>query len=410
MKPQVLVTGGPVPVNLDAVKIITNRFKGGRMLMLADDLASHDCDVTYLTNKKPPIERYNFLQPKDIYIHNGFDSYRKQVLEMASDFDMVVLGAAVANLIPDEKWKEHFLNGGKFPSHDYKVDDVIAVPFRIAPRIIDAVKAVAPKTTLVGFKLLSNVKRDILYKAALETMRSSRADFVVANDVLKLDEKMVVNREHGFVDLRESTGELSKFLAKMARDEFYSTERMDILHNSCVFNSPWKQDWHKLLDTYGTRIQQGKRIGDVVPGCIALRQHENSFWITPRGKRGLGPAILVHGVDHEKRTVMVQPYDAFQGSIESWNFDYPAPTGAENKASLNAPFIARIFEEHLDVKAVAHWHPSNWTNVDNRDSFNHDATIYSYERPGTVRDSMRSVSDDFFVIEGHGTFELIREL
>jgi|GEM_PF-3894103 len=33
-----------------------------------------------------------------------------------------------------------------------------------------------------------------------------------------------------------------------------------------------------------------------------------------------------------------------------------------------------------------------------------------HERPGTVRDSMRSVSEDFFVVAGHGAFELIREI
>lgn len=32
---KILITGGPVHANLDAVKIITNRFRGGRMVDLA---------------------------------------------------------------------------------------------------------------------------------------------------------------------------------------------------------------------------------------------------------------------------------------------------------------------------------------------------------------------------------------
>ena len=38
MKKTILITGGPVHAHIDAVKIVTNNFKGGRMAQFADDV------------------------------------------------------------------------------------------------------------------------------------------------------------------------------------------------------------------------------------------------------------------------------------------------------------------------------------------------------------------------------------
>ena len=48
---KILVTGGPVHAHLDSVKIITNRFKGGLMAELADNLSGLT-EVTYLSPAK----------------------------------------------------------------------------------------------------------------------------------------------------------------------------------------------------------------------------------------------------------------------------------------------------------------------------------------------------------------------
>ena len=54
----ILITGGPVHAYLDAVKIITNRFKGGLIAQLATDILSYDARIHYvypagLETKKP---------------------------------------------------------------------------------------------------------------------------------------------------------------------------------------------------------------------------------------------------------------------------------------------------------------------------------------------------------------------
>src|ERR1035441_6034934 len=96
----------------------------------------------------------------------------KQVVELAPKYDAVILGAAVANLIPVERFP------GKFPSHNYKPGDIIPFSLKIAPRIIDEVKAVAPKTHLFGFKLLSGVPHDELISAAYGVLLESHATAV----------------------------------------------------------------------------------------------------------------------------------------------------------------------------------------------------------------------------------------
>lgn len=75
-----LVTGGPVHAYLDDVKIITNKFKGGRMETLASELGAAGHDVIYLTSK--------YIKPigfsgKTI-LHDGFKDYSKKVLEYSS--------------------------------------------------------------------------------------------------------------------------------------------------------------------------------------------------------------------------------------------------------------------------------------------------------------------------------------
>src|SRR3989344_6183826 len=131
---KILVTGGPVHAYLDSVKIITNRFKGGLMAELVDNLSGL-VEVTYLSPAKlgsvPPKNQFNNI---NLIEHAGFEDYMRIVLEIAPQMDAVILGAAVVNLIPTKPFK------GKFPSHNYKPGDVIPIDFTIAPRVIDEVK------------------------------------------------------------------------------------------------------------------------------------------------------------------------------------------------------------------------------------------------------------------------------
>ena len=187
-KKKILITGGPVFANLDAVKIITNKFKGGLMASLAEQLSSAPfyCSVTYLTakdSKLPEIKDHkqicseDFKERKiDIVYHNGFDDYRQKVSELSKKHDSTVLGAAVCSLMPMNPWKT------KFPSHHYKPGDVVPIDFTIAPRVINEVKNNNPQTILFGFKLWSGCSHEELISAAHEMLLESKATAIFAND------------------------------------------------------------------------------------------------------------------------------------------------------------------------------------------------------------------------------------
>ncbi|MGY3750040.1 phosphopantothenoylcysteine decarboxylase domain-containing protein [Vagococcus acidifermentans] len=55
-----------------------------------------------------------------------------------------------------------------------------------APKVISIIKTVQPETILVGFKLLVDVSEDVLTDAALKSIKTNNADFILANDLTKI--------------------------------------------------------------------------------------------------------------------------------------------------------------------------------------------------------------------------------
>ena len=106
---KILVTGGPVYAKIDAVKLVTNRFRGGLMAKLVSELATFNwpqevngvvrpVEVTSLCSAQAKMPTLNdMITPLH---HDGFHDYREKVRALAPEFDAIVLGAAVANLIP----------------------------------------------------------------------------------------------------------------------------------------------------------------------------------------------------------------------------------------------------------------------------------------------------------------------
>jgi phosphopantothenate-cysteine ligase len=401
---KILVTGGPVHAMLDSVKMVTNRFKGGRMKALAEELGKRGHNVLYLTARhlveRPKVEGGSW-DHMGWGGHEGFEDYRDMVLKVAPEMDMVILGAAVANLIPRPPWG----TDQKFPSHDYQEGDVVNVPFEVAPRIINMVKAVAPKTTLVGFKLLQGVPRDELVRAAHLVASESRAAFIVANDANNLGEKLIVTRERSVIPAvdaiapdMEERGMLEKmgdpltlvdFLDEVARDEHYESVVFEGIRDSAL---PLSNDrilaireaemvYGMLIERHRSLLEDSGTVGDHVFGCVAVAVEGGGFVISPRGKKTLNePPVYVERVDQKDRRIWVMG----------------------GKASLNAPFLDRLFRNN-NVWAIVHTHASQ----------NGECPTVVYAPPGTVRDSQRALpvsvghTEMVFEVEHHGTFWLL---
>lgn len=367
----ILITGGPVHAYLDDVKVITNKFKGGLMLKLAKEMNSQEnVNVTYLTSELTPVDN-SF--PNIIY-HSGFNDYMNKVLELAPKMDAVILGAAVANLIPKDP-----ING-KFPSHNYNVGDEIPITFTIAPRIIDIVKKIAPKTHLFGFKLLSNVDYEELIDAAYGVLLESKATAIFANDTSNLKRKYAVTKERAVHPMELE--DMVPWIMDILNDEYYSTVNKSI-GNDKIADIPFMTVYNKSCNELKKLINEYEnefvRCGDYVFGCVAMRfkTNSNSFVTTVRGKNELKDFVLVEDVDHESRIVTVF---------------------GKNKASLNAPLLHYLFKNNPECDIILHFHKCD-KSLD----------TLPYAPPGTVRDSIRDCNTSFN-IKNHGVIRMFKNV
>jgi hypothetical protein len=365
---KILVTGGPVHAYLDAVKIITNKFKGGLMNRLAGDLSTPGNHVILLHSCHHKQDALCAGGPLEYVAHDGFTDYREKVLRLAPTMDAVVLGAAVANLIPKEPLQ------GKFPSYNYKVGDTIPINFTIAPRVVDEVKGVMRHNAhLFAFKLLSGVAHDELISAAYDISLHSKSNTVFANDAKDLQTIYAVTKERG--EHKMSRDGLAPWITEALNDRYYHTKPCQKPEQLQLF--PAMKAFDKLHDKYWTKFQPVEN--GMVFGTIAIRDRQSpAFFCTARGKKDMG-AMLVYvvGVNHED--LVVRGGDA------------------DNKPSLNAPLLHNIFYRNPDVKAIVHFHEQIV-----------GVSTLPYAPPGTQRDSKRDVHDDFN-IEGHGCFLMIRD-
>jgi phosphopantothenate---cysteine ligase (CTP) len=362
MQKRILITGGPVHAYIDAVKLVTNRFKGGRMAQMANDFVEqYECDVTYLCTR-------DSSQPKPhprmtVAYHDGFDDYREKVKRLAAQHTDVILGAAVANLIPANPIK------GKFPSHHYKPGDIIPINFTIAPRIVDEVKAAAPYTNLFGFKLLAGVPHDELIHAAYETLLESGSMAVVAHDAKDLEKKYIVTKERGVHPIGNEG--LVAYLWSLMTDTYYRSivaPPDEFSADEGVFRSEVAR-WMDGMPELFTKVE-----GGLLFGTIAMRPlcDTEGFWTTARGKTELSGAVHVKRVDHVERKVHT----------------------VRTKATLNAPLLDRIFRTLPNVQSIVHAHHQV-----------PDLPTLPYAPPGSVRDTERTITGSFNIAE-HGCFML----
>lgn len=362
----ILVTGGPVHAFLDEVKIISNTLRGGLMAELAAmmegmfNFPRQTAQVIYLTSKfsKIPPDIQDLDSEIKIVYHEGIFDYKKKVLQYAPTMDVIILGAAVANLIPKQK-----ING-KFPSHNYKVGDTIPLEFTIAPRIIDEVKKEAPYALLFGFKLLSDAPYAELIRAAYGVLLESKAVTVFANDKKDLDQVYAVTKDRGVHPMKRI--DIPKWIKARMEENYYSTvfEKLGFSVNG------------SKISKFRRLIKENSRMFEVSPeghifGTIAMRLKNDSFITTVRGKKNFNDISIVKGVQHHHKEVKIAE-------------GYP-------KATLNAPLLSYVFSDPY-VDTILHFHHQK-----------NDLPTRQYATPGTDKDIL---SCDFyhksFNIEGHG--------
>jgi len=205
---KILITLGPIPGKLDVVKYVSNRFRGGLMLKLAEELLEkHNPESIEIVQWKYNGVKHAFT---NILVEDIHD-YVETVLNLldTGEYRTVILGAAVANLIPSTTYS------GKFPSHNYKVGDKISIDFEIAPRLIDMIKTKHPTVNLIGFKCSTGC-----YLDGLRLQKESKADLIIWNNPNNLEDITCIYKT-GFHETR-SRENLSDIISEISESNVLS--------------------------------------------------------------------------------------------------------------------------------------------------------------------------------------------
>jgi phosphopantothenate-cysteine ligase len=206
----VLITAGGTRENIDHVRGITNYSTGRLGSKIAEVFLQNGAKVTYICgeNSKIPMG--------DLTIHRiqnvaQLAAQMEETLKSAA-FDCVIFSMAVSDYSPVKVAQMADLqdataifddlgeSGGKISSDS----EYMAIILKRNPKIINLVKEIQPKTTLVGFKLLSNVSENELVNAGLRLLEKSRCDFVLANDL-----ENITNTHHTAI-LLDSAGIMAR--------------------------------------------------------------------------------------------------------------------------------------------------------------------------------------------------------
>jgi hypothetical protein len=372
---RVLITAGCVYGALDDNKLVGNRIRGIWATRFATWLAGRGYDVSLLlpdTFPKSDIEgiRNDLKQPLRLLQQTGYESYAKQCYELAPKMDIAVLAAAVVNWIPLNPIK------GKMKTEGFKEGDVQNIPFVLAPRVIDRMRKLNPKLTLVGCKMTSGAERADTLRAAYHTLLTAHCNVVVANDLSNLKKKLLVYPDGNSV-VMHSFDVMYEDLEELMCDEFYRTEPHDTARG--LPSSSSVEDARVVFDGLCTKYRdrfikrpEGPNSPDRVFGAIAVRIDADSVLVSPREKGNMfssQDAVIVTGVDHKRHIVR---------------------TAGGKKATLNAPLLLNVMRRSA-TRFVMHLHE----NLEG-------CPTYSYAPPGTVRDNDRSFDTSNFNILGHG--------
>jgi hypothetical protein len=394
---KVLITAGQVYGKLDDNKLVGNRVRGIWACKLAAYLSAQDHHVTLLvpdTMSWPQVIHMigetagmgaisrngsgGFPGEPCIEVvwHKGFDEYRAKCKKLAATHDAAVMAAAVVNWIPAEPIS------GKMATAGYKVGDRIDIPFYLAPRVIEEMKAENPKLTLIGCKMLIDSTEEELIEAAYGVLLKSRCNVVIANDMGRgLRRKLLVYKDRSVHEYNDDFEGFFAALTAVIEDEHFRTvydTRKGMLYEADCWNA--RSTFDRLVTRHHDRFTpvEGGRVFGSLAVPTGISGGRVGWLVSPREKGEAftsRDATLVTEWDPTRRTVTVP---------EGWN-----------KPTLNAVLLIRYAQQFLNlVTPVLHFHEQM-----------PGLPTLPYAPPGTVRDNLRELPEECsmgFNIEGHG--------
>ncbi len=198
---RILITSGPTWVQIDPMRVISNRATGelGHKMAVAFQQAGATVTLlegpvnTPLKTGKIQVQKFSFYDELAVLLKT----------ELKKNYDVVIHNAAVS----DYRLKKPF--HAKLNS-DHKDLTLTLVP---TEKLINTIKRIAPKVFLVGFKLEDFKDEKDVNTQAKKLIRQAGCDLVVANTLKGGYKAFLVNREK-ILSHSASRSELTKNLTR----------------------------------------------------------------------------------------------------------------------------------------------------------------------------------------------------
>lgn len=167
---KILITAGGTSEPIDDVRVITNTATGTLGALTAEACAARGAAVTFVCAKNSVLPA---AKAKIITVQSATDLQKTlSSLLKKEKFKAVVHSMAVSDYAPIK-------TKGKISSDK----ETLTITLKKTPKIINTIKKLAPQTTLLGFKLLSNTSEAKLISAAQKLFKTAACDYVFANDL-----------------------------------------------------------------------------------------------------------------------------------------------------------------------------------------------------------------------------------
>jgi len=206
---RLVITSGPTHGLIDAIRFVSNTSSGELGTRIAEAALAQGAEVHMIHgpgSMEPEAHAKLRLAPVRT-VGDVLEAVTR--ILAAGSTDAIVHAMAVLDYEPETTADE------KIPSGRESIE-LRLVP---TPKVIDAIRELAPKALLVGFKLLAGAEQGELRRAALALMQRSGADLVVANDLTDIQ-----HGEHTAVFIQPDGRELGPHRGKRGIAEALARE------------------------------------------------------------------------------------------------------------------------------------------------------------------------------------------
>ncbi|MDY0387450.1 MAG: bifunctional phosphopantothenoylcysteine decarboxylase/phosphopantothenate--cysteine ligase CoaBC [Methanolobus sp.] len=165
---KILITSGSTAEPIDPIRILTNRASGKTGVKLALEAYRRGADVTIVHRNKLGISGIN-----EIHAETAAQMTDAVLNELKVGYDLLISSAAIADYTIDA-------NGQKIKSTER-----FEPSFKHTRKLIKEAKQAYPQVKVIGFKAEAGVDMEELLSRAKQTLKDSRLDMIVANELSK---------------------------------------------------------------------------------------------------------------------------------------------------------------------------------------------------------------------------------